>query len=302
MQKILLTKFPNNPTAIQHFGGLLVEYKNSGFAPPNLKSELAAQDDKGRKFWSHVWEAILYRHLKLLNLIFVESKVKKSGQCGPDFGVIHSGKVIWIDAVVPEPIGIPEDYLKPPAYNPAMPEARVELHEQKLLRWTAVIKEKQEKFSSYIRDGVVSENDCAIIAVNSCCLQDFAFDDLGISQLPYAVEATFPIGPIAIPLNRQGQQVAPAQNLWRSSLLNKNGAQVRTDNFFDDKYKHISAVMGAHQRDMFNNQLHLSLAHNPLAVNPLPKRIMSATNEFVCELSETEFALRSLSDEGEAVR
>jgi hypothetical protein len=57
MRKILTTRFPNNPTAVQHFGGLLGEYQNSGFAPPNMNSELATQDDKGRKFWSHVWEA-----------------------------------------------------------------------------------------------------------------------------------------------------------------------------------------------------------------------------------------------------
>lgn len=113
MQKILTTRFPNNPTAIQHFGGLLEEYQDSGFAPPNMNNELVIQDDKGIKFWSHVWEAILYRHLRSLGLTFVESKVKKSGQTGSDFGVIYSGKTIWIEAIVPEPIGIPEDYLKP---------------------------------------------------------------------------------------------------------------------------------------------------------------------------------------------
>jgi len=227
-----MTRFPNNPAAIQHFGGLLEEYRDSGFAPPNLNSELAVPDD-----------------------------------------------------------------LKPPSYDPAKLEAKTEPHEQKLLRWTAAIKEKQEKFSSYIRDGVISEDDCTVIAVNSCCLQDFAFDDAGISQLPYVVEATFPIGPLAISLNRQGQQIAPERNLWRASLLNINGAQVRTDNFFNDNYKHVSAVVGTHQRDMFDKQLYLSLAHNPLAANPLPKKIMGSAKEFVCDLGETEFTLYNLSEE-----
>jgi len=293
MQKILMIRFPNNPNAVQHFGTLLEEYRNSGLASPNLDNELMTQEHK--KFWSIIWEACLYRHLKSLGFAFDMNKARKSGQNGPDFSVISSGKKIWVEAIVPEPIGISEEYLRTPSYNPTKLECKTEPHEKKLLRWTSAIKEKKEKFAKYIRDGVISKNDCTIIAVNSCCLQDFAFDDSGISGLPYVVEATFPIGPRAIPLNRQGQQVAPEQNLWRSVLLNKNDAPVPTNNFFDENYKHISAVLGTHQRGMFNEQLHLSLVHNPLAVNPLPEKIMSATNELACDLSEAEFTLRRLS-------
>lgn len=289
---ILQTRYPYNAKAAQHFGAILGEYYGSGHAPPNMIAELQTQDDG--KYWAHIWEAILYKHLKTLGLSFIEERVNKSGQKGPDFGINHSGKRVWIEAIVPSPTGIPSEYLKPPSRDITKIEAHEVPHQQKLLRWTAAIKEKKEKIAGYIINGVISEDDSVVIAVNSCRLQDFDFDDSGISRLPYAVEATFPVGPLAIPIDRQGRPQGPAQNTWREFVLNKNDKEVRTDNFLDRSHGHISAVLGTHQRDLWSESLYLSLVHNPLAKNPMPKQILGSTKEFLCELGTDVFMLRNL--------
>lgn len=79
-------------------------------------------------------------------------------------------------------------------------------HEEILLRWTSAIKEKAEKLlgradrktgeriPGYIEKGIVTPSDAYVIAINGRLLRGFggAIPELhGISQLPYAVEATF---------------------------------------------------------------------------------------------------------------
>lgn len=226
--------------------------------------------------------------------------MKKSGQEGPDFGFIHQGRRIWVEAITPGPVGIPPECLQPPPRNPSEVRAIKVPHEQKLLRWTAALKEKKNKIAEYLEKGVISETDCAVIAINSCRLQFFAFEDLGISGYPYAVEATLPIGPRAIPLSREGKTSGPAQNLWRVSIPNKNRSEVPTDNFLNHDYSFISAVLGTHQRDLWSGSLQLSLVHNPLATNQLHRLLMGATAEYVCTLGDEELTLFNLSEVDEA--
>jgi type I restriction enzyme S subunit len=293
MKKILTIigdRYPDNPNAAEHFAKLLVNYHNSHLAPPNMLSELETNDDG--KYWAHMWEALLYHHIKSLGFALLENKVKKSGQKGPDFGIQHNGGPVWIEAITPAPIGIPAEYLEP--FDDNGFKAFTVPHEQKLLRWTAAIKEKSEKFRNYLQNGIIPENSRAIIAVNSCRLQDFAFDDMGISRLPYAVEATLPIGPLSIPLSKEGLALGRPENSIRHSVYNKNNAEISTEIFLNPHYSHISAVIGTHQRDIWNRPLHLSLVHNPLALNALEPKILGAAKEFVCEDNDTHYVLRDL--------
>jgi hypothetical protein len=78
--------------------------------PPHFLAELKAGDDG--KFWSAIWEAMLYRHLKACGFN-LRNKTAASGQIGPDFGFDHDGRTIWIEAVVPSPEGIPAEWLEP---------------------------------------------------------------------------------------------------------------------------------------------------------------------------------------------
>lgn len=57
VQSIVNARYPENVNASQHFGELLLEYEESGFAPPHLIDAISCREEE--KFWSHVWEAIL---------------------------------------------------------------------------------------------------------------------------------------------------------------------------------------------------------------------------------------------------
>lgn len=294
--KIIKKRFPLNTVATHHFGKILIAYQESGIAPPHLIAELETQDEG--KFWSAIWESLLFWHFNSRGFKFRENMVKKSGQNGPDFGLLHNGKTIWVEAIVPAPVGIPPENLEPPC-NIKRPKALSEPHEQMLLRWTHAIKTKKERVVEYIRDGIISEDDSIVIAVNSCRLQYFAFSETGISQFPYAVEATFPIGPLSIQISKEGKMTGPATNTQRYHILKVNGSAVPTDNFLNPEYGVISGVLGSHQRDLWRMApFHLSLVHNPLAIAPMPKKIFGAAKEFVCDLGEKSFSLRNLSMPG----
>ena len=224
-----------------------------------------------------------YNHLKTLGVDFVKPKKAKSGQNGPDFGFRYQNKVIWIEAVVPAPIDIPIEHLLPPEKKFKVGS---EPHKEKLLRWTAVIKDKKDKITKYIEQGLIAKEDSVVIAVNSCRLQDWAFDDNGISQFPYAVEATLAVGPRMFQISKSdGKIVGPPQNAGRYSVRKEDREDISTDVFFKVEYKCISAVIGTHQRDLWKRPLWLSLVHNPLATNPLPQKHFAATREYVCDLN-----------------
>lgn len=158
----------------------------------------------------------------------------KSGQQGPDFGLLHHGTTIWVEAIVPEPKGIPDEYLRPP--NAGEVILRTVPHREILLRWTAALKEKCEKFQRYVENGTIPANEPTMIAINGCRLADWFPDDNGVSRMPVAIEATFPVGPIVVSISRDGQLDGEATRIPRYSIENANRAQVRTDSFLNPLY------------------------------------------------------------------
>lgn len=96
---VLRKHFPENETALAHFGELLAEYCGSGLCAPHILSELETGDE--HKLWSNIWEAMLFRHLRARGHT-LRNFSRKAGQSGPDFGVELNGKTIWIEAVVPD--------------------------------------------------------------------------------------------------------------------------------------------------------------------------------------------------------
>jgi hypothetical protein len=90
LANFLACRFPENGVAPGYFSDLLSTYGDSGLAPPNLMQEVTSGDDG--KFWPYVWEALLYRHLLALGYEFRRDHLRKSGQHGPDFGIILEGR------------------------------------------------------------------------------------------------------------------------------------------------------------------------------------------------------------------
>lgn len=267
-----------------HFGELLTGYWGSGLAPPHLISELETNDEG--KLWSCLWEAMLFHHLTALGHS-LRKITRAAGQYGPDFSFDYDGKTVWLEAVVPAPVGIPADWLSPPGREVRV---RSKPDQERVLRCTSCISDKQQKFKDYLEKEIVGSRDITIIAVNICRLSDFDIDGCGISQFPLAMEALFPIGPIAVPITREGKQAGPAINVPRLTVEKVTGAKISTANFLNPEFTNVSAVVQAHQKDMHERDLVLALIHNPLANNKLDATLLKARSEYVAtEQGDTFF-------------
>jgi type I restriction enzyme S subunit len=221
--------------------------------------------------------------------------VLKAGQRGPDFGLQHEAMTIWVEAIVPSPEGIPAEYLRTPKVGEVI--LKTVPHQEKLLRWTAALKEKREKFHKYVENGTIPATDPTVIAINGSRLADWSADDNGVSRMPLAVEATFPVGPMAVPISPDGRIDGEARRIPRHSIANANGSEVRTDSFLNALYANVSAVIGCVKWDMLK-PLPLTVVHNPLAGVPLPREIFAATKEYVADDQGDEYLLHPLSEPG----
>lgn len=287
---VLERRFPNNKIAPTHFGQLLIEFAESGVGPPHLVDELET-DDEG-KLWSCIWEAMLYRHLRTQGY---EPKgvAKRTGQHGPDFRIEHAGRTIWIEAVVPGPHGIPADYLESPVPGGEV-RVKTKPNDERVLRCTSAIADKRLKLDDYRTKGIIGTDDCAVIAVNICRLSDLDPDGDGISQYPLSMEAVFPIGPLAVPITRDGKIDGPAENVPRFTVRKASGKEIDTASFLTPAFAGVSAVIQAHQRDIFERPLILSTMHNPLATNPLPIALFGTHKEFVAQEHNDGYQIRDV--------
>ena len=142
----------------------------------------------------------------------------------------------------------------------------------------------------------ISSTECAVIAVNSCRLSDFAFEDLGISQLPFAVEAVFPVGPIAVPITPDGQPAGEAVRTPRHAIRKPNGSDISTANFLDPCYANVSAVIGGYQRETLDGTLRITVVHNPLAKARLSTAILGANKEYIADDQGDHYIVRLLTE------
>jgi type I restriction enzyme S subunit len=281
----LAKHFPGNEYYGCQIGALLTAYADSGLASPHIINEIGTGD--AGKLWARVWEAMLYDHLRRLGFQFLNPGMTKAGEHGPDFCVAYQDRIIWIEAVVPAPEGIPTTYLQPPQKRKVT--LRPIPDEELLLRWTTVLSDKRKKLESYKQQGVIGEKDCTIIAVNSCRLYDWRPNDLGSSRFAFAVEAVFPIGHLAYPISVGGEPDGEPANVPRYEIAKSNNSSVPTTSFLNPEYANVSALLGCYHKPMINpgyqrtGTISLTLVHNPCATIPLPRGIFSVEKEYVVE-------------------
>ena len=297
--EILARRFPKNDYYENDLGKVLSEYEKSGLASPHFVEEI--ESGEAGKLWARVWEAMLYRHLLGLGFQLHSVPMKKSGERGPDFGIVYQEKTIWIEAVTPSPEGIPSYHLgRPKQFNPGDEvELKPVLDEEPLLRWTSVLRDKRKKLESDKKRGIIGDKDYAIIAINSCRLYDWKPHDLGSSRWPFAVEAVFPVGPLAFPITQDGQPDGEPANVPRYEIPKPNNSAVSTANFLNPEYENVSALLGCYHKPMLNHdyyqktgKISLTLVHNPLAANPLPRGILDVEKEYVAEVEGDRYFLR----------
>jgi hypothetical protein len=283
------------PERRDHWDQLLRDYANSRLAPPNICSEIRqGLSGETKKFWAYLWEAMLYRHFRQIGFEFRNDYQRTSGQHGPDFGLVDDGHTIWIEAVVPEPKGVPTKWLNADGlFGP-------ETFDAIRLRWTAKLLDKCKQLDCRIKKGVVGTHDAYVIALNSCMLHQMEGEDFGISQLPFAVEAVLPVGPLSACMPVPGLRSSvedrtplKASPGWQCEIKKSNGSPVRTDNFLDKNYSKISAVIGCSRVSMPDGNAYLIAVHNPLADNPICLGTLGAHVEYTVEdISDNSFVLK----------
>jgi len=251
----------------------------AGYGDKNTLQRLCSTNDA--IYWQQLSE-ILIGH----QLIEAELPIKHP-KAGPDFVFENAGHRIWVEVVCPEPRDIPDEWIH------HIPGTVIHLpHEALLLRWTAAIKEKSEKLlgksgkGGYLAKGIVAAADSYVIAVNGRMLRGFGgvFPELaGISQFPYAVEATFALGPLQVMIDRNSLEATETGYQHRPLIPKANRLIVPADTFLDPKFGPISAVWAVDldEQLLVGESRPMAVVHNPHAARPVPERILPAQSEYV---------------------
>ena len=211
--------------------------------------------------FQRAWEMMVARHLHAQGFAITVAAH------GPDFRFEHAGRTFWIEAVSPEPKGVPEDYLEGP--KPGEFKVGDVPHEEVRRRWIAAIKAKADKLAGYRAKGIVGGDDAYIIAVNGCQLGALPIHH-GVLQLPYAVEAVYPAGPIAVPVDKKtGAFGKPyLSNQW--AIKSGQGKPVPTSMFVNKKYADISGIIACTSDRSEEPILPLDVVHNHFAKVAVP--------------------------------
>ncbi len=263
-------------------------YLDFGQCDGNALQRLCSDDDF--TYWQQLSEILLGHQLTGAG-ISVSHKA-----AGPDFLIENADRRIWVEVITPAPVGIPDRWLAPPDNT-----VRNFPHEQILLRWTAAIKQKAEVLlgkpierGGYLAKGIVAADDCYVIAINARLLRGYggAFSELtGISQLPFAVEATFAIGPLQVRVDRQTLEYSTPEHQQRYLIHKPKGQPVPGNTFLDDSFAPISAIWATDidECTLLGKSASMIVVHNPLAKNPIPLQLLPAEKEYCARIIDKQY-------------
>jgi hypothetical protein len=256
----LKMRLANEPIFLGSVLKLWQDHLTRGLANPHFVKEFT--NGKQRTFFQRLWEMLLAAHLSAQGFSLM------SPDHGPDFRFEFDGLPIWVEAVSPEPKGLPSHWMEHPKANAI--QAGSVPHDQILLRWTAAFKEKAGKLTRYRADGIVKNGEAYVIAISGAQLGAMPLDH-GISRLPYIVEAVLPVGPLAFAVDRDTGKIGSGHVSERFVVRNANGAAVATTPFVDPAFADISAVIGFSGDRASSPSLPLYVVHNPLAGVRVPR-------------------------------
>lgn len=211
------------------------------------------------EFHQRTWEMYLGN-------VFLEQGFRlesRNQEAGPDLKLVLSdGKIIWVEAIAGDR-GEGENYVpERSSYSGSIDG----VDDPKVLRITACLKEKKEKFEKYIQDGIVGPQDICVIAING-----HGFDG-DLSEERFYMKALYGLHQITYNFETQ-----KSGNTSRSHLKNKNQSNVSVLPFLSEEYETVSAVMysGDHIINLPKKKIGSSLAviHNQKASVALPENI-----------------------------
>jgi hypothetical protein len=117
------------------------------------------------------------------------TSLEKKSAKGPDFSIKHKNLNIWIEVIAPKKGSYKT---LSPVESLDSPELTIsELNENELiLKISSAIYDKKKIYDKYIKEGIVSQDDCKIIAINTSEL----FDDIyNPDRIPYVAIALYGI-------------------------------------------------------------------------------------------------------------
>lgn len=300
LEKSLLARYPHDSEECKNIRNAVIEccvkYLSSGLGDNNAERKLTSNDNS--TYWQQLSEVLLAEQLEKADVKFSHPAD------APDFLIEQGGRKIWVEVITPEPKGLPGEWLEA-GYRGCISVPHPEI----LLRWTSAIKEKVDKLrgytcrktggivNGYIEKGVVDPNkDAYVIAVNGRLLRRFG-DGIpmldGISQFPFAVEATLCVGPMQVRFDRGTLKVVGAEHQTRICIPKSNGATVPVDTFLDPKFSPVSAIWAVDLDEMvlLGHERPMAVVHNPNASQPIPRNFLPSQFEYVATDEGENYAL-----------
>jgi hypothetical protein len=245
--------------------------KYEDFADPDFPDGFARDPDA--RFWEMFVGCQLLESGRTLMPMHERKRV--GGQ--PDLCVTDGGRRIWIEAIAPD-IGAagPDQVRGPTPINEGGRFARAPLR-QAQLRMTSALWTKTQKIETYLREGVIAEDEPRLIAIGPGRFGAYVSDDP-----PMILSAVFPIGAEIVTIDRAngeavGRGFEPCFEIQRAT-----GTIPRTA-FLDDRFSNVSGVVWCRVGigNMSRKQRPITFVHNPLAVVPMAERWGVWDREFV---------------------
>lgn len=238
--------------------------KYEPYADTDFREKLRAE------FLSRCWELFVTTVCLERGL----SVVPKSATQGPDVRIKHSGRDIWIEAVIATK-GQGKDAVPDLMFGKVqdVPE------EEMLLRLRQSLDAKYQQYRRHIQAGIVKSEDLFVIAVSRGPIDHVEADP------PLITKCLFAIGHPVLSIPKDGGQ--PQLSLSdRPTITKQSGASVPMDFFVDPAHQGISAVIYCKNNILNHPEPHGSdfvIVHNPHAKNPLPINFLGVGEEWVSE-------------------
>ena len=154
---------------------------------------------------------------------------------GPDILVELDNQRIWIEATC----ATSGDPMRPDSVPPKVPDrVSEEPVDQYVLRIRSSLAAKEEKYKKYIMDGIVSQNDIAIIAINV-----FRIDGPGPYTDSHMKRALYGLGDPVVSISRSTREIVDIGHQSEYVVQKSGGAEVNVRPFCDGSMSHISSVL-----------------------------------------------------------
>jgi len=206
---------------------------------------------------------------------------------GPEFYIDIGSSKMWFEAIAPSRgegnDAVPESPLEEVTETP---------QREILLRLTNAVAEKYKKYKLDKQKGNIQNDDLYIVAVNGSRIQPGLY---GV-KIPFIVQALYPAGDFTITLDSSTGQIYGSYYQYNDNITKINKSRVPTDNFINNEYCGISAVIYSYA-DPWNGKDELNLGsefiiiHNLKADNKLQRGFFPFGVEYWAEEQENEIQI-----------